>query len=475
MLFYLFSGYINIIRYLTFRGMAAALTSFLFVVIFGPLFIEKLRKMRFGQQVRQEGPSAHLAKTGTPTMGGLFMWFAMLLGTLMWAEWNSFVLIVCLSVVLFSAIGFVDDYAKIKQKNTKGLSPRGKLLAQSGSALLLLVLIYMIPEYHKTSQNIQIEIANNQSNTVLTNQLNLLNPEWNWQMTFPVGDTNQRYYVVAKHYHPDTSKTNTLSIFRFPALLSGEDTQQFSYSLISNDQYNIWGTFTRSEINNDGKLLRKEEYPFSVRYKAALFNAQFIPSHTEVMWYWPLLLAFLFYIFIIIGVSNATNLSDGLDGLATGMGISFYLPFGVFAYVIGNAVLSSYLFLPYIQGIGELSICVSAAIGAFAGFLWYNVHPASIFMGDTGSLPMGSTIAVIAIMLKQELLLVVAGFMFVLETLSVIIQVFSYKNFKKRIFKMAPIHHHFELSGWKENQVVVRFWMMGAVCALITLIFMKVR
>ncbi|MGL4388874.1 MAG: phospho-N-acetylmuramoyl-pentapeptide-transferase [Brevinema sp.] len=475
MLFYLFSGYINIIRYLTFRGMAATLTSFLVVVIFGPIFINWLRQMRFGQQVREEGPSAHLAKTGTPTMGGLFMWGAMLFGTLMWAEWNAFVLIVCFSVILFAGIGFVDDYAKIKQKNTKGLSAIGKLIAQSASALLLLILIYMIPEYHKASENIQVEIGTNKTTTVLTNQLNIKDSEWSWTTKLPSTETNQRFYVIARHYNPDTSKTNILQVFKFPALMTGEDTQRFSYSVISNNNYELWAQFVRSEISPDGVILRKEEFPFKIDYKARLFNAQFIPYHTEVLWYWPLIFAIAFYIFIIIGVSNATNLSDGLDGLATGMGMFFYVPFGVFAYLMGNAVLSSYLFLPYIQGTGELAICIAAAIGAFAGFLWYNVHPASIFMGDTGSLPMGSTIAIIAIMLKQELLLVIAGFMFVLETLSVIIQVFSFKKFKKRVFKMAPIHHHFELSGWAENQVVVRFWMMAAVCAMIAIISIKVR
>ncbi|MGL4394375.1 MAG: phospho-N-acetylmuramoyl-pentapeptide-transferase [Brevinema sp.] len=476
MLFYLFSGYINIIRYLTFRGLAAALTSFLFVIIFGPFFIKWLREMRFGQQVREEGPQAHLAKTGTPTMGGLFMWGAMLFGTLLWAEWNSFVLITCLSVILFAGIGFIDDYAKIKQKNTKGLSPKGKIFAQTFSALLLLGLLYTNPEYHKTSRNMQIEIGNNQNNTIITNQLNLMEPTWEWTMPLPSAESNQRYYIIAKHLHPDTSKTNAMSVFRFPMDLSPtDDLQRISYSLISNNTHQLWGKLTRSQVLQDGSLLSQEEYPFWVNYKSRLFTAQFIPYYTEVLWYWPLALVLLFFIFIIIGVSNATNLSDGLDGLATGMGVSFYVPFGILAYIIGNAVLSNYLFFPYIQGTGELAICIAAAVGAFAGFLWYNVHPASIFMGDTGSLPMGSTIAIIAIMLRQEILLVVAGFMFVLETLSVIIQVLSYKKFKKRVFKMAPIHHHFELSGWEENQVVVRFWMMSAVCAMIALLSIKVR
>lgn len=189
----------------------------------------------------------------------------------------------------------------------------------------------------------------------------------------------------------------------------------------------------------------------------------------------PLLLAFLFYALIIVGTSNAANLTDGLDGLAAGMGIALFLPFGVFAYLMGNSVSAHYLLLPYIQGAGELSVFVAAVLGGMTGFLWYNIYPADVFMGDTGSLPMGACAAVVAIMLKQELLLPIAGFMFVLETLSVMIQVVSYKCRKKRVFKMAPIHHHFELSGWKENQVVVRFWILGIFFALLALASLKVR
>lgn len=474
-LFHLFSQNINIFRYLTFRGMAAGLTSFLVVVFFGSYFINQLRVMKFGQQVRQDGPSAHLIKTGTPTMGGLFMWGAMLLATLLWAELNSFVLIVCLSVFLFGMIGFVDDYSKIKQQNTKGLSPRGKLFFQSATALLLLILAYFIPSYHKRSREMFLEISSNNTDFLMVKNINILDQQWESIVTLPYMNSNQEYKIAAKHYNPETGKYNTHKMFRIPVLQQGDDTQRLTYSMLSNDNHIIWAEITREEIDSTGRILRKDIYSLQLTYKAKLFTAQFIPSHTEVLWYWPLWLALLFYIFIIIGVSNATNLSDGLDGLAAGMGISFYVPFGVFAYLMGNSLLSSYFFLPYIQGVGELSICIAAAIGAFAGFLWHNVHPASIFMGDTGSLPMGSTIAIIAIMLKQELLLVVAGFMFVLETMSVIIQVFCYKKFNKRVFKMAPIHHHFELIGWNENQVVGRFWIMSAVCAILALLTIKVR
>ncbi|MGL5722044.1 MAG: phospho-N-acetylmuramoyl-pentapeptide-transferase, partial [Brevinema sp.] len=233
---------------------------------------------------------------------------------------------------------------------------------------------------------------------------------------------------------------------------------------------------TRSELGMGGNVVRSEKTNFIVPYRSKLFQAQFIPYYAKVLWYVPAIIMLLFYIFLIVGFSNATNLSDGLDGLATGMGISFFIPFGVFAYLMGNIVTANYLLLPYINGIGELSVFVAAVLGGMGAFLWYNVHPASVFMGDTGSLPMGASVAVVAILLKQELLLPIAGFMFVLETVSVILQVGSFKLRKgKRIFKMAPIHHHFEKSGWAENQVVVRFWILGVFFALLALASLKIR
>jgi phospho-N-acetylmuramoyl-pentapeptide-transferase len=183
----------------------------------------------------------------------------------------------------------------------------------------------------------------------------------------------------------------------------------------------------------------------------------------------------------MVAFSNAMNLSDGLDGLASGMGIILYIPFGIIAYVIGNFVAAQYLKYPFIVGTGELTVIIAAMIGGLTAFLWYNIHPAEVFMGDTGSLSMGGTIAFIAIILKQEILLLIAGGMFVFETLSVVMQTSYFKYTKKkygagkRFFLMAPIHHHFEKKGWKETKVVIRFWILSALCALAALATLKVR
>ncbi|MGL4676236.1 MAG: phospho-N-acetylmuramoyl-pentapeptide-transferase [Brevinema sp.] len=470
MFFHFLSEYINLFRYISFRSIGAAVSSFLIVLWIAPKIIDLLRTMKFGQQVRQEGPSAHLIKTGTPTMGGIFMWGGVVISTLLWAAWNGFVLITCLTVVLFAGIGFIDDYAKIKQKDTKGLSTKGKLFIQSLCAFVILLLVYLMPQYHQQSRRYILEITNKNTEVLASTNVNITD-DWQWDISYP--SNAEELFLMGTQYNPETGKTIKSELFQIPFLTrSGTDTKTFTSSIVTNNNYKIISELTMIFKQNQERQLPKT---ITNIYQARLFNSFLIPLYTEVVWYWPLWLAFLIFIFIVVGVSNATNLSDGLDGLATGMGIPFYLSFGVFAYLIGNVVLSGYLFYPYIMGIGELTIFISAAIGAFAGFLWYNVHPAEVFMGDTGSLPMGAAIAVIAIMLKQELLLMVSGFMFVLETVSVIIQVFCFKRYGKRIFKMAPIHHHFELSGWKENQVVVRFWILSVLCAILALATIKIR
>ncbi|MGL4367078.1 MAG: phospho-N-acetylmuramoyl-pentapeptide-transferase [Brevinemataceae bacterium] len=472
MFFYLFSGYINIFRYLTFRGIAAAFTSFLLVLFIAPKIIEWLRELKFGQQIRNEGPQSHIVKNGTPTMGGIFMWGAVLVSTLLWASWNSFVLIVCLSVILFGCIGFVDDYAKIKQQNTKGLSPRQKIFFQILSAFILLFLVYQIPQYHFESKFGTLELVDSQ-NQIIKSYIIDITSDGEWYFETPSLHEDESYTLRTEIYNPEIGRVIPVNLVSITGAVSKH--HKVSSKVLYNNRHIVSNQISYIETDIDNNILQDKTVTNRSVFKAKLFNAQFVPYYSKVVWYWPAVLAILFFIFIIIGFSNASNLSDGLDGLAAGMGITLYFPFGIFAYLTGHAILSSYLLLPYIAGVGELSIFIAAALGAFSGFLWYNVHPAEIFMGDTGSLPMGASIALIAIILKQELLLVIAGFMFILETLSVIIQVIYFKKYKKRVFKMAPVHHHFELSGWKENQVVIRFWMMSAFCAMIALASIKIR
>ncbi len=351
----------NLLRYITFRSLAAFITAFLIGLFIAPYFIKKFKTFGVKQSIREEGPQSHLLKSGTPTMGGIFIIIAAITSIILWTIFNYYVFVVSLSILLFALIGFMDDFLKIKFMNSKGIEAKLKFILQMLASFILITILYFNPA------------------------------------------------------RPD------------------------------------------------------------------IFWSFYVPFIGKPVFIWHPALAYVFYMFAMISFSNATNFSDGLDGLASGMGIILYIPFGIIAYVIGNAITAQYLKYPFINGTGELAVIVSAMIGGFAAFLWYNVHPADIFMGDTGSLPMGGAIAVIAIILKQELLLVIAGGMFVLENISVVIQITYFKYTKKkygegkRFFLMAPIHHHFEKKGWKEIQVVIRFWILSALCALAALSTLKIR
>ena len=350
----------NLLKYITFRSLMAFFTAFLVGVVIAPYFIKRFSQIGVKQAIRDDGPQTHLVKSGTPTMGGIFLMVAALISILLWGMANYYVFATTLTMVLFGLIGFVDDYLKVKFQNSKGITEGTKFLLQTASALLLAILV-------------------------------VLNPDPSQVLLF------------------------------------------------------------------------------------------YVPVYDKPLFVWPMWLGIAFYVFTIVAFANATNLSDGLDGHAAGMGIILYIPFVIFAYVIGNVVAAQYLKFPYLAGAGELAVVIAALIGGYTAFLWYNVHPAQIFMGDTGSLPLGGTIALVAIFLKQELLLVIAGGMFVLETVSVFLQRSYFKFTKhtsgtgKRIFLMAPIHHHFEKKGWRETQVVIRFWILAALCALLALAFLKIR
>lgn len=351
----------NLLNYITFRSVAAFITAFFLGMILAPIFIKAFQKRDVRQSIRAEGPETHHVKSGTPTMGGVFMILGVLLSVSLWVKFNYYVFVVVLGIILFALIGFIDDFLKVRFKNSRGITGRVKLVLQTLFSLLLIGLLFINPA----------------------------RPELFWSFYLPF-------------------------------------------------------------------------------VQAPLFN-------------WPPVLGVLFYLFTLVAFSNATNLSDGLDGLASGMGLLLYLPFGIIAYVMGNAIASGYLLFPFLPGVGELAVIAAAMMGGFTAFLWYNTHPAQVFMGDTGSLCMGGTIALIAIIIKQEMLLIVAGFMFVLENASVIIQRYYFKYTKmrtgegKRFFLMAPIHHHFEKKGWKETQVVVRFWILSGLFAILALSSLKIR
>ena len=353
---------LNVFRYLTFRTSAAVVTALLFVFLFGPAIIASLRiRQGKGQPIREDGPQSHLAKKGTPTMGGLMILSGILVATLLWADLrNPFVVTVLVVTVAFGAIGFYDDYLKVTKQSHKGLSGRARLMLEALIAGLGCLVIL----------------------------------------------------TASRAALPPADAALASSLF-FP----------------------------------------------------------FIKELTLDLW--------IFYVpfgaFVIVASGNAVNLTDGLDGLAIVPVMVAAASFSLIAYLTGNAVFADYLRIHYVVGTGELAVICGAVIGAGLGFLWFNAPPAAIFMGDTGSLALGGLLGTVAVAIKHEIVLAIIGGLFVLEALSVIIQVTSYKLTGKRVFKMAPIHHHFEQLGWTEAQVVIRFWIIAVVLALIGLSTLKLR
>lgn len=344
----------NVFRYITFRTAMAIITAMIITFVIGPWLIRKLRDFSVTQQIRDDGPSTHLDKTGTPTMGGVLIIISILISILLWGDLtNLYIWVMVLSLFGFGLIGFIDDYLKIKRKNHKGLKACYKFGFQLFLALIIGIILYM---------------------------------------------------------NPKDPYSDILSV------------------------------------------------PF---FKRWLF---------DLGWFY-----IPFSIAVIVGSSNAVNLTDGIDGLAIGLVAIAILVNGVLVYISGHKGLAQYLQVLYLPGTGELTVFCGAMLGASLGFLWYNAYPASVFMGDVGSLGLGGALGTLAVITKHEIVLAIVGGIFVIETFSVILQVASFKLTGKRVFKMAPIHHHFELKGWPEPKVIVRFWIIGIILALLSLTTLKVR
>lgn len=342
----------NIFKYLTFRTIYAMITALVVCFVLGPWIIRKLESLQARQVIRTDGPESHLQKQGTPTMGGVIILAAIVIPTLLWADLtNRYIWITLFITIGYGVIGFVDDYKKVVEKNTKGLSARQKMFWQIVLAGSVATYLFLSP-----------------------------------------GFSEQLFFPLFKNFHPD-----------------------------------LW------------------------------------------IWFIP------FATLVIVGASNAVNLTDGLDGLAIGPVAINAATYMLFSYIAGHATLSAYLQIPRVVGAGELAVLCGAMVGAGLGFLWYNSYPAEVFMGDVGSLSLGGTLGTIAVLTKQEILLVIVGGIFVVEALSVIFQVGSYKYRGKRIFRMAPIHHHFELKGVAEPKIIVRFWIISIILALVAISTLKMR
>ena len=344
----------SVFQYITLRAVLAALTALLITLLVGPKMIALLAKAQIGQVVRKNGPSSHLAKNGTPTMGGALILTAITITTLLWSNLtNIYVWIVLMVTILFGLIGWVDDYRKLIKQNTRGLPGKWKYFWQSVFGLIAAIVLY---------------------------------------------------YIASTPYH----------------------------------------------------------------------TGLLIPFVKDIMlplgWFY-----IIFSYFVIVGTSNAVNVTDGLDGLAILPIVMVGGGLGIFAYATGHIKFAEYLAIPYIAGAEEMAIFAGSIVGAGLGFLWFNAYPAQVFMGDVGALGLGAALGVIAIVVRQELVLFIMGGVFVAETLSVILQVAFFKLTGQRIFNMAPIHHHFELAGWPEPRVIVRFWIITVVLVLIGLATLKLR
>lgn len=346
-----YSGF-NVFRYITFRAALAALMALLISFLLGPYLIRSLAAMQMGQPIRDDGPASHAAKAGTPTMGGTLIILALVISTVLLADFRNLYISLALFVTAgFAVIGFVDDSLKLKRKSSRGLSAWTKLVFQMAVALIAVVILYNQPNFS--------------------------------------GVLGVPFF---KNVRPDLG-----------------------------------------------------------------------------LWYIP------FAVLVIVSASNAVNLTDGLDGLAIGPVMTAAATYALVAYVTGHLKFADYLQIPYVAGVGELTVFCAALVASGLGFLWFNTYPAQMFMGDVGSLALGAALGIVAVSTKNEILLVIVGGIFVVEALSVIFQVASYKLRRKRVFLMAPIHHHYELKGWPEPQIIVRFWIISIICSLFALSTLKLR
>ena len=346
---------LNVFRYITFRAAYAAITALLVCFVMGPPMIDWLRRVKLGQKIRAEGPQAHLAKAGTPTMGGILIVSAIVVPTLLWGNFHSrSTWIAVVATVWLGGIGFLDDWLRVVKGAPKGLLGRWKLVGQVSLGIAVGLILILWPE-------------------------------------------------------PGLSPTVT-------------------------------------------------QVPF-LKFRFVDFGWLFVP----------------FVVLVITGASNAVNLTDGLDGLASGLVAIAALTFAGMCYLSGHLKFSEYLNIAHLAQGGELTVFCAAVLGAALGFLWYNCHPADVFMGDTGSLALGGALGTVAVLIKREFWLVLVGGVFVAEALSVMLQVTSFKLTGKRIFRMSPLHHHFELGGWAESRVVLRFYIVGALLALLSLSTFKLQ
>ncbi|MBX2907072.1 MAG: phospho-N-acetylmuramoyl-pentapeptide-transferase [Taibaiella sp.] len=405
----------GLFNYITFRAAMAIILSLTISMVFGRRLIDFLRRKQIGETVRDLGLAGEQQKKGTPTMGGIIILGAILIPTLLFARvFNVYIVLMLVSTVWLGIVGFLDDYIKVFKKNKEGLAGKFKIMGQVGLGIIIGATMYF------------------NEHVVISRE---------------VTKGQEGVYSAAEQVMPG--------------------------KYVRKDEKGNEHTFVQVRTATTTiPFLKSHEF----RYEkiASIFGEKYVGVLTPIIY-------ILFVIFIIAAVSNGANLTDGIDGLATGTSAIIGICLGVFAYVSGNYIFAGYLGIMDIPNLGELSIFIGAFVGACVGFLWYNAYPAQVFMGDTGSLALGGIIASLAIIVRKELLIPIICGIFLVENLSVILQVWYFKRTKKkygegrRIFLMSPLHHHFQKKGYHEAKIVTRFWIVGIMLAIMSIVTLKLQ
>ena len=405
----------GLFNFITFRAAMAIILSLVISMIFGKRLISFLQRKQIGETVRNLGLAGESQKRGTPTMGGLIIIAAILIPTLLFARvLNVYIVLMLVSTVWLGIVGFLDDYIKVFKKNKEGLAGKFKVMGQIGLGIIVGFTMYY-------------------NNHVVVSR----------QITH--GETGTKSAAEKLEAGQFTRKDENGKIQTYVNVRTATTTIPFVKS-----------------------------HEFRYEKIASLFGEKYVAVTTPIIY-------ILFVIFIIVAVSNGANITDGIDGLATGVSAIIGVCLGVFAYVSGNYLFAGYLNIMDIPNLGELSIFVGAFVGACVGFLWYNAYPAQVFMGDTGSLALGGIIASLAIIVRKELLIPIICGIFLVENLSVVLQVWYFKRTKKkygegrRIFLMAPLHHHYQKKGYHESKLVTRFWIIGILLAIMSIVTLKLQ
>lgn len=405
----------GVFYYITFRAAMAIILSLVITTVLGKGLINYLQKKQIGETVRDLGLEGETQKKGTPTMGGLIIIAAILIPTLIFARIeNVYIVLMIVSTIWLGLVGFIDDYIKVFRKNKEGLAGRFKIMGQIGLGIIIGLTMYY---------NDHVVI----SREVIPGEEVVYNPTEE-VVSGPV--TRKDENGVTHSYMRIKSATTTIPFLK---------THEMSYEGI-----------------------------------AEIFGKGTVQTVTPIIY-------ILFVIFIVTAVSNGANITDGIDGLATGVSAIAGICLGIFAYVSGNYIFANYLGIMHIPNLGELSIFIGAFVGACVGFLWYNAYPAQVFMGDTGSLALGGIIASLAIIVRKELLIPIICGIFLVENVSVMLQVAYFKHTKRkygegrRIFLMSPLHHHYQKLGYHESKIVTRFWIIGIILAITSIVTLKLR